>query len=257
MGRGEAEPSRRSRVVEAKPQRDFWLSDRCLSGERRRRRGGPSALRRSAGAVGDGHRDGGFAEAPREAIGHRPGARSTVVGLAGRAGVRALARRLGTSVGAETPGSPSIPAASQGGRSWLGRSSCSPAQRGCLRGVRRGECGRSLPNGRLPLTNRPLRGLARIARIAMEPCVRHMAVVTWVMAAGRLKEREVARPSSGALAWPQHAQCRSSVGAPPGIREFAQQRSISFSGLTAVTLPFEAHRNCEGHSLPEEPTFIL
>ena len=125
-----------------------------------------------AGAAVEGHRDGRFAEAQREAIGHRRGARSTVVGQAGRAGVRTLGRRLGTSVGAETPGSPSIPAASQGGRSWLGRSSCSPAQRGCLRGVRRGECGRSLPNGWLQQTNRPLRGLARVARIAVEPCVR-------------------------------------------------------------------------------------
>ena len=120
----------------------------------------------------EGHQDGGSAEAQREATGDRRGDGSTVVRQAGRAGVRTLGRRLGTSVGAETPGSPSIPAASQGGRSWLGRSSCSPAQRGCLRGVRRGECGRSLPNGWLQQTNRPLRGLARVARIAVEPCVR-------------------------------------------------------------------------------------
>ena len=120
----------------------------------------------------EGHQDGGSAEAQREATGDRRGDGSTVVRQAGRAGVRTLGRRLGTSVGAETPGSHSIPAASQGGRSWLGRSSCSPAQRGCLRGVRRGECGRSLPNGWLQQTNRPLRGLARVARIAVEPCVR-------------------------------------------------------------------------------------
>jgi len=30
--RGEAEPGRRSRVVEAKPQREFWLPGRCLRG---------------------------------------------------------------------------------------------------------------------------------------------------------------------------------------------------------------------------------
>jgi len=92
----------------------------------------------------EGHRDGEFAEAQREANGDRRGARSTVVGRAGRAGLRTLGRRLGTSVGAKTPESHPIPAASQGGRSWVGRSSCSPAQRGCPRGVRRGERRRAL-----------------------------------------------------------------------------------------------------------------
>jgi len=132
----------------------------------------------------EGHQDGGSAEAQREATGDRRGDGSTVVRQAGRAGVRTLGRRLGTSVGAETPGSPSIPAASQGGRSWLGRSSCSPAQRGCPRGVRRGECGRSLPNGWLQQTNRPLRGLARVARIAVEPCVRQIPKRKWVRSLG-------------------------------------------------------------------------
>jgi len=75
----------------------------------------------------EGQRDGGFAEAQPEGFGDRRGARSTVVGQAGRAGVRTLGRRLGTSVGAKTPGSHPVPAASQGGRSWLGRLSCSPA----------------------------------------------------------------------------------------------------------------------------------
>ena len=56
----------------------------------------PSFVAAPAQSV-EGHRDGEFAEAQREANGDRRGARSTVVGQAGRAGVRTLGRRLDTS----------------------------------------------------------------------------------------------------------------------------------------------------------------
>jgi len=137
---GRGEPSRAGEAASLRRSLSatfFFRAGAC--GERRRRRGGPSELRRSAAQSVDGHRDGGFAEAQREAIGDRRRARSTVVGQPGQAGLRSLGRQLGTSVGAETPGPHPVAAASQGGRSWVGRSSCSPAQRGCPRGVRRGE----------------------------------------------------------------------------------------------------------------------
>ena len=92
----------------------------------------------------EAHRDGEFAKAQHEAIGHRWGAGPIVIGPACEAGARALGRRLGTSAGAETPGPHPVPATSQGRPSWLGRWSCSPAQRGCPRGVRRGDRLRAL-----------------------------------------------------------------------------------------------------------------
>ena len=75
-------------------------------------------------------------------------------------------------MGAETPEPHSVPVTSQGGPSWLRPVSCSPAQRGCPPGVRRGHCLRALPNEDCHCRTGPS-GLARGARVAMESSVRH------------------------------------------------------------------------------------
>jgi len=120
------------------------------------------------------HRDGGFAEAQHEAIGHRRGVGPIVVGQAGQAGTRALGGGWAPQRAQRRPGliryrQPPKEAPAGSGDGAARRHSV--AARG---GFAVATASALLPNDGLPLTNRPLRGLARRARIAAEPSVRRV-----------------------------------------------------------------------------------
>ena len=122
----------------------------------------------------EGHRDGGLAEAQREAIGHRWGAGPIVVGHLGQAGARALGAGWAPRWAQRRPGRIRYRPPPKEAPAGSGDGAARRHSVAACGGFAVATASALLPNDGLPLTNRPLRGLARRARIAAEPSVRRV-----------------------------------------------------------------------------------